>query len=48
MTLLHRACIEENFEAVDLITSQFKGEALSKVINENENEDGWTPLLWST
>ena len=35
MTLLHRACLEENLDAAEAILSSFKSDEKKAIVNEN-------------
>ena len=45
MTLLHHAAFEENVEVVQLLRNQLS--FFEEVVDENGNEEGWTPLTFS-
>ena len=47
MNLLHRATLEENLEGMHLITESIQPDQLSGIVNDHEDTDGWTPLLWA-
>lgn len=45
MTILHRAAYDSNAEVVDLLINEIN--YIDQVVNENDNQAGWTPLLLS-
>ena len=45
LTLLHHAVYDDNMETVKLMKENLP--YFEEVVNENDNEEGWTPLLFS-
>ena len=43
--LLEKAIIDENLAAVQMICSDL--EYFPQIVDENDNEEGWTPLIWA-
>lgn len=45
MTLLHHAVYDDNMDTVKLMKENLP--FFDEVVNDNDNEEGWTPLLFS-
>ena len=45
-TLLQIACMESNVEFIKNYCKDVK--YFNEIVNESNNDDGWTPILWST
>ena len=45
LNLLQKAIIDERLPMVQMMISEL--EYFPQIVDDNENEEGWTPLIWA-